>query len=87
MFLHQLTNADVEYHHQQIRTTYASAQRLISINGLREIVGNTFIQMGSYIHGKAKEACQDAAQTRDLIRQSQREWRRPRAQLPTPFVH
>ena len=59
MFLHQITNADVEYHHQQIRTTYASAQRLISINGLREIVGNTFIQMGSYIHGKAKDACGD----------------------------
>lgn len=59
MFLHQITNADVEYHHQQIRTTYASAQRLISINGLREILGNTFIQMGSYIHGKAKDACDD----------------------------
>lgn len=59
MFLNQITNADVEYHHQQVRAMYASAQRLISINGLREIVGNTFIQMGSHIHGKAKDACDD----------------------------
>lgn len=61
MFLHHVTDADVEYHNNQVRSNYISAQRLISIQGLREIVGNTFIQMGSEIRGKAKQARDEAA--------------------------
>lgn len=59
MFLHQITNADIDYHNEKIRLGYVSSQRLISINGLREIIGNTFIQMGSNIRGKAKDVCQE----------------------------
>lgn len=60
MFLTHLSDADVAYHHDQVRSNYLSAQRLISIRGLREIVGNTFIQMGSGIRGKARKASTEA---------------------------
>ena len=85
MFYQHITTADVNYHQQRVRTDFIASQRIVSIRGLREIIGNTFIQLGSNIHGKAKDACQDAARTCDLVRESQQEWRRPGTRLSTPI--
>lgn len=87
MFHQHITTAEVNYHQERVRTGFIASQRIVSVRGLREIIGNTFIQMGSHIHGRAMSACQDAAQTRDLICESQREWQRSTTKLPTPVVY
>ena len=83
MFYHHITTAEINYQQERVRTGFIASQRIVSVRGLREIIGNTFIQLGSSIHGRAMTACQDAAETRDLIRESRREWQRARTDLPT----
>ncbi len=85
MFYHHITTTDVNYHQERVRAEFIASQRTVSIRGFREIIGNTFIQIGSSIHGKAMDACQDAARTHELLSETQREWRRPKTTLSTPI--
>lgn len=69
MFQPVIFETEVAYRQEQVRSQYIDSQRLVSIQGLREIIGNTFIQLGSSIHGKARAACKDAADSRALVRE------------------
>lgn len=72
MFQPMLPESEVIYRQQQVRTSYIQAQRQISIGGIRQILGNTVIEMGSRIHGMTQESCTDAAEFRSLMRNAMR---------------
>jgi hypothetical protein len=74
MFYQHITAAEIEYRQESVRTDFIESQRIVSIRGVREMIGNTFMQLGASIHGKAREACRDAAETCDLICETRREW-------------
>lgn len=64
--------AEVSYRQKRIRAGYIQAQRQVSIAGLRQIIGNTVIELGGRIHGVAQSSCQEAteagSQVRDTLR-------------------
>lgn len=63
MFNPYILDSDVARHHEMVRMGYAASQRPISFRDLREIVGHTFIRVGTSIQGKAREACEECAET------------------------
>lgn len=63
-----VTDADIEYRRQQVHTEYITSQRQMSFVGIRQLLGNSVIALGSRIHGMAAESCQEAAETSDHIR-------------------
>lgn len=60
MFLREINALEVAEHQALVRSHYASSQHTFTVDGLRELIGNTFIQIGASIHGKAKDVCQEA---------------------------
>lgn len=70
----QLTHieAEVAYRQQHIRAGYIQAQRQISISGVRQILGNTVIEVGSRIYGITQGSCTDAAEIRSMVRNTLR---------------
>lgn len=63
MFNPYILDSDVARHHEKVRMDYVAAQRPVSLRGLREIVGHTFIRVGTSIQGRAREACEECAET------------------------
>lgn len=61
-------HTEVSYRQRQIRTGYIQAQRQVSVVGLRQILGNSVIELGGRIHGMAKAPCKEAAETRGRVR-------------------
>lgn len=72
MFHPILPDTEARYRQQHIRAEYIRAQRQVSISGMRQILGNSIIAMGTRIHGMAQGQCTDAAETRGLIRSTLR---------------
>lgn len=75
------TDTEVEYRHQQIRTQYIESQRMVSVAGMRQILGNSVIALGGRIHGMAQGSCEDAAESRELIREALRTSRGSHARI------
>lgn len=75
MFQPSITDAEVTYRHQQIRAQFIESQSLMSVAGIRHLIGNSIIAFGDYIYGKAQESCQEAAETRAQIRATMRQHR------------
>lgn len=59
---------EVTFRQKQIRAGYIQAQRQISVGGLRQILGNTVIEIGGKIHGMTQVPCMEAAQARGRVR-------------------
>lgn len=72
MFQPLLAETEVIYRHRQVQTTYIEAQRQVSVSGIRQIIGNTILELGSRIHGMAQAACPSAAESRGLVRNAMR---------------
>lgn len=68
MFQPHLPETEIMYRNQKLADEYLRAQRQISVAGLRQILGNTIIEIGSRIHGMARESCAEAAETHANIR-------------------
>jgi hypothetical protein len=63
MFNPYLFESDVAWHHDKIRRDFAASQLPVSLRGVREVIGHTFIRAGTIIQGKAREACVECAET------------------------
>lgn len=61
-------NTEVLYRQKNIRAEYIRAQRQVSIAGVRQIIGNTVIEIGGRIHGVAQSSCTEAAEARGKVR-------------------
>ncbi len=61
-------NVELAYRQRKVRAEYIQAQRQVSLIGLRQILGNTFIEIGGRIHGMAQSSCMEAAETRGRVR-------------------
>lgn len=72
MYQHLFPGTEVAYRQQHVRTGYIEAQRLVTISGIRQILGNTILEVGSRIHGMAQAPCPAAAETRRLVRDIRR---------------
>lgn len=68
MYQPQLLNCEVLYRQKRIRTEYIQAQRQVSVVGLRQIIGNTVIEIGGRIYGVAQASCEEAAEARGRVR-------------------
>lgn len=60
MFPLNTIDFEVSYRHQQVRTQFIESQRIVSIAGMRHLLGNSLMAFGSYIYGKAQESCQES---------------------------
>ncbi len=72
MFTPTQHNVEVSYRQKKVRAEYIQAQRLVSLTGMRQVLGNTFIELGGRIHGMAQSSCLEAAETRAEIRNTLR---------------
>lgn len=70
MFQPHLPETEITYRQHMLRTEYMRAQRQVSIAGIRQILGNTVIELGSRIHGMAQESCVEATEIREALRAS-----------------
>lgn len=68
MFQLTASEAEVKYRQQHVHAGYIQAQRQISIGGIRQILGNTVIEIGSRIHGMTHGSCTDAAEISGMVR-------------------
>lgn len=68
MFHPTQIQVEVAYHQKKTRAEYIQAQRQISIGGLRQIIGNTIIEMGGRIYGVTQSSCQEAAEAHGRVR-------------------
>ena len=68
MVLPPISEHELNYRHQQVHTAFVSSQRQMSLQGLRQLLGNSVIELGSRIHGMTSGSCQEAADTSDHIR-------------------
>lgn len=68
--MYQSTDPDIEvsYRQRQIQAGFVQAQRQVSVDGLRQILGNTVIELGGRIHGVTKAPCVEAAEARGRVR-------------------
>ncbi len=68
MFNPYLYEIAVDWHHDKIRRDFAASQRPLSARSTREAIGHTFIRIGTAIHGKAREACEECTgSSRSLV--------------------
>lgn len=70
MFQPHSMDTEVKYRQQTVQAEFLLAQRQMSISGIRQILGNTVIEMGSRIHGVSKGACPESAEIASIIRSS-----------------
>jgi hypothetical protein len=63
MFNPYLFESAVAWHHDKVRSDFAASQLPVSFQGVREVVGHTFIRVGTIIQGKAREACEECTET------------------------
>ncbi len=68
MFIPPISEHELNYRQQQVHTDFVASQRQMSLNGLRQLLGNSVIELGSRIHGMTSGSCQEAAETSDHIR-------------------
>lgn len=68
MFQPIFPETEVAYRQQHIHAGYVQAQRQISVAGVRQILGNTVIEMGSRIYGMTQGSCTEAAEIRNVVR-------------------
>lgn len=61
-------HAEVKYRQKKTHAEYIQAQRQVSVVGLRQIIGNTVIEIGGRIHGMAQASCEEAAEARGRVR-------------------
>lgn len=80
MFPLNTLDFEVNYRHQQVRTQFIESRRIVSIAGMRHLLGNSLMAFGSYIYGKAQESCQEAEASRESIRATMRPRRAAHAQ-------
>ena len=72
MFQPIFLETEVAYRQQHVRADFIQAQRQISIAGVRQILGNTVLEMGSRIYGVTQGSCNDAAEIRGMVRNTLR---------------
>lgn len=87
MIQQQFSETEVMYRQQQLRTGYIESQRQVSISGMRQILGNTILELGSRVHGMAQVACPAAAETRSLVRETSRTAAKASSRLHATVIH
>lgn len=63
MFNPYLFESEITWHHDKLQMDYAASQLPVTFQGVREVVGHSFIRVGTLIQGKAREACEECAET------------------------
>lgn len=63
MFNPYLLESEIAWHHDKVRMDYAASQLPVTFQGVRAVVGTSFIRVGTLIQGKAREACEECAET------------------------
>lgn len=70
MFNPYLLESEITWHHDKLRMDYAASQLPVTLRDVRAVVGHSFIRVGTLIQGKAREACEECAETRRALTKS-----------------